>query len=77
MLLVKNGGWWPAKLHIVVTVRATSSRKAIYRSPLGSRFIEESSIEPPTTLIISALQGARAHHNNYMWKKEGNWNASS
>jgi hypothetical protein len=44
MLLVKNGGWWPAKLHIVVTVRATSSRKAIYRSPLGSRSIEESSI---------------------------------
>ena len=58
MLLVKNGGRWPAKLVNVVTVHATKRPEAIYRSPLGSRFIEESSIKPPTTLIISALQGA-------------------
>lgn len=44
MLLVKKGGRWPAKLHDVVTVRAIALRKAIYRSPLGSWVIEETSI---------------------------------
>jgi hypothetical protein len=43
--------------------------KAIYRSPLRSRFIEESSIQPPTTLIINALQEVRAHHNNFLFSK--------
>jgi len=67
MLLVQNGGRWPAKLFIVVAAGATSYRKAIYRSPLGVRTVEKISIQPP---IAFDHQHLLVHHDNYSQSRE-------